>query len=102
MAPSSKKRGRRAWILPLLGFLTLLLILSSGKRGFIQQIRVRQERTRIEKETKRLEAIRKQMEEEKKKLNEPAVVEKIAREKYGMAKKNEKVLHVVPKKGDKP
>jgi cell division protein FtsL len=100
VALSQKHRGRRA-ILPVLGLLVLLLFLSAGKRGFIHQIRVRQERARIEKEMKRLEAIKQQLEEEKKKLNDPAVVEKIAREKYGMAKKNEKVLHVVPKKGDK-
>lgn len=101
MAQPNKKRGGRAWILPFIGFLALLFILSTGKRGFIQQIRVRREHVRIEKEMKRLQAIIQQMEEEKKKLNEPAVIEKIAREQYGMAKKNEKVLHVVPKKGEK-
>jgi cell division protein FtsB len=101
MAPSSPRRKRRVWVLPFLALLALLFLLSTGKRGFLQQIRVRRDRARIEQEIQRLEVLKKQLEEEKKKLADPAVVEKIAREQYGMAKKNEKVLHVVPKNGDK-
>ena len=40
------------------------------------------------------------MEEEKEKLNDPEYIEKIAREKYGMAKEKEKVYRVVPKEKD--
>jgi cell division protein FtsL len=97
----SKRRKKRAWILPFAAFLALLFLLSTGKRGFIRQIRVRRDRARIEEEIRRLEAQKQRLEEEKKKLADPAVVEKLAREQYGMAKKNEKVLHVVPKNGDK-
>jgi cell division protein FtsL len=101
MAPLSQRRKRRVWVLPFLAFLALLFLLSTGKRGFLQQVRVRRDRARIEKEIQRLKTQKMQLEEEKKKLADPAVVEKIAREQYGMAKKNEKVLHVVPKNGDK-
>lgn len=100
MSKRQQKRSGRA-LFPFILFIALLILLSTGKRGFIQQIRVRMERARIEKNLKRLEAVKKQLEEDKKKLNDPAVVEKIAREDYGMAKENEKVLHVVPKKGEK-
>ena len=78
-------------------FITLLLLLSVGKRGFIQQYRVRQKRDRLKQEIEALQAEKKRLEEEKKKLSDPEQIEKIAREEYGMAKKNEKVYRVVPK-----
>lgn len=77
--------------------LTLVLLLSVGKRGFIQQIRVKYERKQLQKEIEVLEAEKKELEKEKENLNDPEYIEKVAREKYGMAKKNEKVYRVVPK-----
>ncbi|RKY51220.1 MAG: hypothetical protein DRP89_09210 [Candidatus Neomarinimicrobiota bacterium] len=91
---STKKKG---WIIFFLLFLTLLLLLSIGKRGFIQQIRVRQERKQLERKIAELKEEKKKLEEEKKKLNNSEEIEKIAREKYGMAKKKEKVYRIVPK-----
>jgi len=88
---------RRIGILFLLIFLTLLLILSTGKRGFIQHYRIRQERKRLQRELESLQAEKKRLEEEKDKLNDPEQIEKIAREQYGMAKKDEHVYRVVPK-----
>jgi len=81
----------------VLCFITLLLILSVGKRGFIQQFRIRQERERLRHEIDSLQVSKKLLEEEKENLNDPEQIEKIAREEYGMAKKNEKVYRVVPK-----
>ncbi len=99
MAHFSKRRRRSVWLFTLIGFLALLILLSTGKRGFLQQVRIQRERIRIEKEKQQLEASKRQLEEEKKRLNDSTEVERIAREQYGMAKKNEKVLHVVPKEG---
>ena len=93
--PIHNKRMGKIFI--VLCFITLLLLLSVGKRGFIQQYRVRQERNRLKQEIESLQAGKKQLEEEKEKLNDPEQIEKIAREEYGMAKKNEKVYRVVPK-----
>ena len=90
----TKKKG---WILFFLLFLTLLLLLSIGKRGFIQQIRVRQERRKLERKIAELKKEKKKLEEEKKKLNDPKEIERIAREEYGMAKKKEKVYRIIPK-----
>ncbi len=96
MKRKSTKR-KKGWILFFLLFLTLLLVFSTGKRGFIQQIRVRQERKRLERKIVELKEEKKKLEEEKKKLNNPEEIEKIAREEYGMAKKKEKVYRIVPK-----
>lgn len=97
MTQSPIKRKRRVWILGLLSLLTLLLLLSTGKRGFIQQIRASREKKRLEREIEALQEKKNVLEEEKKKLNDPEHIEKVAREQYGMAKKDEKVYRVVPK-----
>lgn len=96
MKRKNPKKARNT-ILAVLCFITLVLLLSMGKRGFLQQIRARQEKKKLAHEIEALEAKKKELEEEKNKLNDSAHVEKIAREDYGMAKKDEKVYRVVPK-----
>ena len=98
MNKKSIKRRRRRWIFSFIVLLILLFFLSIGKRGFIQHIRIKSEQHRLKREIVSLEKEKERLEEEKKKLNDPEHIEKIAREKYGMAKKNEKVYHVVPEK----
>ena len=49
------------------------------------------------KEIETLEEQKTILEEEKERLNDPEYIEKIAREKYGMAKEGEDVYRVVPK-----
>jgi cell division protein FtsL len=77
--------------------LALLFLLSVGKRGCYEQARVQVEKKRIEGEITTLEKDTAAAAAEKKKLEDPAEVEKLAREKYGMSKKDEKVYRVVPK-----
>jgi len=91
---TSKKRGMG--ILALSAFLILLFLLSIGNRGFIHQFRTWHNRARLREEIEILKSVRMELEEEKKKLEDPEVIERIAREKYGMARKNEKVYRVVP------
>jgi cell division protein FtsB len=55
------------------------------------------DKIQIEGEIKTLEKDKARASAEKKKLEDPAEVEKIAREKYGMSKKDEKVYRVIPK-----
>lgn len=91
------KRKKRAGILFILVLFTFLFLLSIGKRGFIQQFRVRLQRRQLKKEIVALKEEKKRLEKEKEKLNDPETIEKIAREEYGMARKNEKVYRVIPK-----
>lgn len=97
MKLSPNKRRGKIGILILLSFLTLLLLLSIGKRGFIQQIQVYREKKRLEMKIEALQEEKKVLAEKKEKLNDPEHIEKIAREQYGMAKDKEKVYRVVPK-----
>ena len=97
MNRKSSKDKRMGGIFIVLCFITLLLILSVGKRGFIQQFRIRQERERLRHEIDSLQVSKKLVEDVKENLNDPEQIEKIAREEYGMARKNEKVYRVVPK-----
>lgn len=90
-----KQKRRVTWA--VIGSLALLIFLFSGQRGCWRQARVRMERRAIEAEIRTLEEEKKRLEAEKKTLDDPAVVEKIAREEYGMSKKDEKVYRVVPK-----
>ena len=77
-------------------FCTLLLLLSLGKRGFIQQFRVWQRKSHLELEIETLEEHKTDLEKERERLKDPDKIEEVAREKYGMAKKNEKVYRIVP------
>lgn len=90
-------KNRKTLLLGLGAILILLVLLSFGKRGFIQQIRVQRERVRLQRAIQTLEEQKTALEEDKQKLNDPEEVEKVAREEYGMAKEKEKIYRVVPK-----
>ena len=96
MQKRSSKR-RRARILALVTFLALLLFLSFDKRGFIRQIRIRQEKERLKKEIEALKVEKEKLAEEKKSLDDPEKIEKIAREDHGMGREGDVVYRVVPK-----
>lgn len=98
MKKRSIKKRKKRWIFGFIVLILLLFFLSIGKRGFIQYIRIKIEQHRLKREITALEKEKERLEEEKEKLDDPEQIEKIAREKYGMAKKNEKVYHVVPEK----
>lgn len=78
-------------------FITLLFFLFTDKRGFLQHIRIQQERRELKQEITELEKIKTELEAEEKSLDDPDKIEEIAREEYGMSKKNETVYRVVPK-----
>ena len=96
MSAMTPKHRRRVW-LAFASMLALLILLSVGKRGCYEQACVHVKKKKIEGEIKTLEKDKARAAAAKKKLEDPAEVEKIAREKYGMSKKDEKVYRVIPK-----
>ena len=66
----------------------------------MQQIRVLKNKKQLEQDIDSLQREEKALESEKKNLDDPGYIEEIAREEYGMAKKNEKVYKVVPEEGE--
>ena len=87
-------------------FKKLFLILIAGaviaaflfnEKGLISWYKYSMERERIESELDSLHAVERALRSEIEKLKfAPEYLEKLAREKYGMAKKGEKVYKVIP------
>lgn len=75
-------------------FLALLVLLSTGKSGFLNQIKVKIHKYQVLKEQTEIRTEIDSLEVEEKTLHDPKTIEKIARENYGMAKENEKVYHI--------
>ena len=93
MAKKSKRK-KRLWILALLIFIFLLLLMLGGKRGFIQQLRLRYEKKVLEQEIEVLEEKKEQLETEKER-------ERISNKLYRPGGLGDKKLH--PNYwGDKP
>lgn len=97
MTTRKKNKKRRAgWIIFLLSLLFVLFLLSTGKRGFIQQIRIHRQQQNLKNDINALKEEEEQLKTEEEKLDDPEYIEEIAREEYGMAKEDEKVYKVVP------
>ena len=93
---SLKRKKRIRHILILLALAILIVFFATGQRGTIQMISFVKQKHDLEEEIKILEAEKKQLEIEKDKIkNDPEYIEKIAREKYKMKKKDEKVYQIV-------
>ena len=77
--------------------ITLVIIFIFGDHGVYQLMRLKQERKETQAMITKLREQRKQLEDEKYKLETDLdYIEKLAREKYRMAKKGEKVFKVIP------
>ena len=89
-----KKRLKK--ILIISAFAILVIFFATGQRGTIQFVSFSKQKSDLENEIKTLEEKNKQLKIEKEKIEtDPAYIEKIAREKYKMKKKDEKVYQVV-------
>ncbi len=78
------------------GAAVLLLIFFFGDHGLYQLYQIRQERARIQNEIQQLRATRIRLEAKKQRLeNDFEYIERLARERYRMAKKGEKVFKVL-------
>lgn len=77
----------------VLGFMTF------NQKGLITRIKLEQKHAAIEEAIKKAEEENERLREQIRKIQtDKAEVERIAREKYGMAKKGETIYKVVPKK----
>ena len=89
-------------ILLLIG-ITLLIIFIFGDHGLFQLYKLKQERVQIQKKIGELRANRETLIAEKNRLeNDLEYIEKLARERFRMAKPGEKVFKVIPKITEKP
>ena len=78
---------------------TLVIIFIFGDHGLFQLYKLKQERKEVQEHIARLRENRETLIAEKNRLeNDLEYIEKLAREKYRMAKPGEKVFKVVPKK----
>ena len=74
---------------------TIIILFLFADRGTLQFYKSYDEKEKLIEEIDQLEQKKKQLESEKDKLqNDPEYIEKIAREKYKMKKKDEKVYQV--------
>lgn len=78
---------------------TLVIIFIFGDHGLFQLYKLKQERKEVQEHIAQLRENRETLIAEKNRLeNDLKYIEKLAREKYRMAKPGEKVFKVVPKK----
>ena len=96
MRNKNVNKRRRLLLLCILCFCTLLLLLSLDKRGFVKQYQVWRQRKSLQIQIDALQEEKLMLEEECNRLKDPDRIEEVAREKYGMAKKNEKVYRIIP------
>ncbi len=82
----------------ILGSIVLLIIFFFGDHGIYQLYRLRNERAEIQKMIADYREEQQQLKTEKTRLEtDDKYIEKLARERYRMAKKGEKVYKVIPK-----
>ncbi len=91
---SRKKRVRQITLAAIL--ITIVLIFTTGSRGTYKLYQFEKKKENLGKEIIKLENEKKDLEKVKSGIeDDPAYLEKIAREKYKMKKKGEKVYEIV-------
>ena len=93
---SSKFQQQLIRVILIFGSIILLIIFFFGDHGLYQLYLLRSEKARIQSTISSLRDKKQLLEEEKTKLNnDPKYIEQLAREKFRMAKKGEKVFKVI-------
>jgi cell division protein FtsB len=93
--PLLRRKILRRFLL-LLILASVLYIYFGGNYGFLRLLSLKKEKGSIILETKRLQAQNMDLELEKEKLkNDPFYIEKVARERYGMAKEDEVIYKFI-------
>ena len=88
--------NKLAWVSAAIILLILLQLFVFRDEGLYTLLKLRQEINEMEAHIQRLEIEKAELESERDRLlNDPEYLERIAREKFRMAKPGEKVFHVV-------
>ena len=98
---SKKRTGKKPYriIIPVVAVILLIIIFIPGSHGTLQWYTSQQEKNQLLDDMQTLKARKAQLDSERILLqNDNAYIEKIAREKYNMKKKGEKVFRI----DDKP
>lgn len=86
-------------LLWMAGSIVVLYLFATGNFGFLRIISLYEKRESLIRENRYLMAVNADLEWKKKELaRNPALVEKIAREKFGLVKKGEILYKIVPPK----
>ncbi|MFA5832471.1 MAG: septum formation initiator family protein [Bacteroidota bacterium] len=92
------KENKRATAIVAAAFLLFLYVLFNSN-GVVARIRLEMKKTEALEKIHSAEEEQKKLKDQSKALDgDPKAVEKVAREKYGMVRENEKVYKVAPKK----
>jgi cell division protein FtsB len=92
------KENKRTTAIVVAAFLLFLYVLFNSN-GIVARIRLEMKKTEALEKIHVAEEEQKKLKDQSKALDgDPKAVEKVAREKYGMVRENEKVYKVVPKK----
>ncbi len=92
------KENKKGTAIALAALLLVLYVLFNNN-GIIARVRLEMEKTEALERIRVAEEEQKRLKDQSKALDgDPKAVEKVAREKYGMVRENEKVYKVVPKK----
>ena len=96
---ATQKKGRLKVILCLVGLVLLGYLYLAGDFGFIRIFSLLREKKNLEMEIKKIEAKVIDLKVEKRKLvTDLNYIERVARQRYGMAKKGEKIYKFMEEK----
>lgn len=81
------------------GTFLLVLYIIFNSNGLLPRVRLEMEREAMQEKIRLAEEEQRKLKDQSKALDgDPKAIEKVAREKYGMVRENEKVYKVAPKK----
>lgn len=94
-----KMKGNKKLSAVLIGGFFLLLYVLFNNNGIVPRLRLEAQKKEMQEKIRIAEDEQKKLKEQSKALEgDKKAIEKVAREKYGMVRENEKVYKVVPKK----
>lgn len=92
-----KRLKNRRVVLALIIGVPLAMFVLFGSRGVLQRVKLQQQKAELELKIREAEAETERLQAESKALDgDERAIEKVAREKYGMLRKGEKVYKVTP------
>lgn len=92
------KENKRATAI-VVGAVMLFLYVFFNSSGILQRLKLEMQKKEVQEKIQTAEEEQKKLKDQSKALDgDPKAVEKVAREKYGMVRENEKVYKVAPKK----